>query len=260
LEKGRTVNINRDFTPRAYYYGIISWSSRFKDSLFTSLLRSVNAKRVSLIFGSVILAVFIFGAVKQKSSILIALMGAGFCQSIFQIILLYAFQVIYGYLFYKIGILFAFFMVGLGLAAWWFSRGGKYKQNAYSDLLYVQLGITVFSFALPLMVLWLTSVNSGFMSWVGANIFFPGLSLLSGLFGGSLFSYANHIYCIQTEGAGRRNSAALTYGLDCMGACLGAGLCGIFLIPIIGIVATCSLLAGLNLVVCGLLLFYLMGV
>ena len=51
------------------------------------------------------------------------------------------------------------------------------------------------------------------------------------------------------------SSGGLTYGLDIFGACIGAILTSVFLIPIIGIPMACVLVAGLNLVGLILLLF-----
>ncbi|MDD5194167.1 MAG: fused MFS/spermidine synthase [Candidatus Omnitrophica bacterium] len=248
LERNVPVRINRDFKPRLYYYGIISWGSRFRESIFTKVLKQVSEKKIYLIFALFLFGIAFFGARQPRNSISAALITAGFCQSVLQIILIYAFQVIYGYLFYKIGTLFASFMLGLGVSAWRFTKAKAPEQKTYSRLLGIQLAAAALFLILPLILSRLASLNLASISWLGANLFFPALSLLSGLLGGAIFAQANHIYLFQAESAGIEKTAAFAYGLDLLGACFGA-LSVVFLIPIMGIFSTCFLLASLNLVV-----------
>ena len=111
LSKDKNIKINYDFRPSAYYYGIIAWAARFRGSLFPKILKSVNERIIwiALCFFSVI---FMFlGRIRQRKPLaLFSVAVAGLSQSASQIILLFSFQIIYGYLFYKLGILFTFFM------------------------------------------------------------------------------------------------------------------------------------------------------
>jgi spermidine synthase len=238
---GKNIGINYDFRPSAYYYGIISWSSRFRDSAFTEALRSASEKKIWMI-----LALFCLSALLLRNIPLFFAACAGFSQMSFQMILLFSFQVIYGYLFYKLGLLFTFFMLGLALSSYWMSSEMQKVKNSSYLLALVQTGICAFALILPASLEGFSSTNNHFASLFGEIVYFPLVSFLSGFLGGLIFPLANKIYIAERkEGAGR--AAGLTYGLDLLGACFGAVLSAVFLIPILGIFKTCLFIALLNL-------------
>ena len=74
------------------------------------------------------------------------------------------------------------------------------------------------------------------------DLLFPLLAFLAGLLGGMEFPLAAHL----TKGATSR-VAGLIYGADLTGACFGALLTSVFLIPILGIPQTCYAVAMLAL-------------
>jgi hypothetical protein len=84
-------------------------------------------------------------------------------------------------------------------------------------------------------------------------VVFPALSLSAGLIEGYFFTSANQVYLTMSFNPDSARIAGLTYGWDLLGACVGAVLCSVFLIPIAGISITCVLLAVLNLLVFSLL-------
>ncbi len=164
----------------------------------------------------------------------------------FQMILLFSFQVIYGYLFYKLGLLFTFFMLGLALSSYWVSSEMQKVKNSSYLLALVQTGVCVFALILPASLEGFSSANNHFVSLFGEIVYFPLASFLSGFLGGLIFPLANKIYIAERkEDAGR--TAGLTYGLDLLGACFGAVLSAVFLIPILGVFKTCLFIALLNL-------------
>ncbi len=253
LNKKSNVMINFDFRPSSYYYGIISWSSRFSNSLFTKLLKTLDMKIILSGFGLILFILFLFCLHRPGKSLLAALAIGGFAQSAFQIILIFSFQVLYGYLFYKLGFLFAFFMLGLFVSAWLYSRGIFSLQQALRRVFWVQAAVVLFSVFIPLFLYGISKINSVFVVKLGANVFFPALSLFAGLFGGYLFGAVNQIYSATFSKLGAAKVAGLTYGWDLVGACLGAALCAVFLIPIAGITVTCILIGVSNLLVLCLL-------
>lgn len=244
LGKDSKIMLNFDFRPATYYYGIVSWSSRFSNSLFTKLMRSVNIKIILYVFGIALISLFLFCARRASRSLLAVLAVGGFTQSVFQVILIFSFQVLHGYLFYKIGFLFAFFMLGLFIAGWLYSRIKLSLNQAYSRIARVQFIIALFSLFIPIVLL----------SKLRGDVIFLGLSLCAGLLGGYLFGVANQIYSAKFSKLGAAKVSGLTYGWDLVGACLGAALCAVFLIPIIGVTLTCILLGVLNLVAVYLLI------
>lgn len=241
LKDSGNIGINCDFRPSAYYYGIISWSSRFRDSVFTKALRSAGEKKIWMI-----LALFCFLALLLRNIPLFSAACAGFSQMSFQMIILFSFQVIYGYLFYKLGLLFTFFMLGLALSSCWISSEMQKVKNGSYLLALVQTGVCVFALTLPASLEGFSSTKNHFASLFGEIVYFPLVSLLSGFLGGLIFPLANKIYIAERKE--REGSAAgLIYGMDLLGACFGAILSAVFLIPILGVFKTCLFIALLNL-------------
>ena len=250
LSKNGKTKINHDFRPSAYYYGIISWVARLEDSLFSKTLKSVNEKNIWLILSFLLIILVISKRAKSKKSlVLISVAIAGFSQSVIQVVLLFSFQIIYGYLFYKLGVLFTSFMLGLALASWWMSSMMNKIKASLRVIMRVQLGIFIFSLFLPVTLYWFSFARGAFLSWFGANIFFPAASMVSGLLGGLLFPLANKIYLDETGRKQYGRVSGLSYGLDLFGSCLGAAISAVFLIPLLGIGKTCLVVAVVNLAV-----------
>ena len=241
LKDSKNISINYDFRPSAYYYGIISWSSRFRDSIFTKMLKSVNEKKIWIT-----LALFCLLALSLRNIPLFSVACAGFSQMSFQMILLFSFQVIYGYLFYKLGLLFTFFMLGLALSSYWISSEMQKVKNSSYLLVLVQVGVCAFALTLPASLQGFSSTTSHFASLFGEIVYFPLVSFLSGFLGGLIFPLANKIYIAERK-EGEGSAAGLTYGFDLLGACFGAVLSAVFLIPILGVFKTCLFIALLNL-------------
>ncbi|MFA6320601.1 MAG: fused MFS/spermidine synthase [Candidatus Omnitrophota bacterium] len=254
LNKNKNVMLNLDFRPSSYYYGIISWSSRFTGSLFTKFLRALDIKVILSGF-LVIFSALIFFCRRPNRSLMAALAIGGFSQSVFQVVLIFSFQVIYGYLFYKIGLLFAFFMLGLFLSGWHYSRSVVSAMQARQKMLLSQSASVLFSVMIPVVLYRLSNTNSIFVSDLGSAVLFPALSLSAGLIEGYLFASVNQVYSAMAPDPGTAKIAGLTYGWDLAGACFGAALCAAFLIPIAGISITCFLLAALNILMLGMLVF-----
>lgn len=245
--KDTDTMVNFDFRPSAYYYGIISWSSRFGGSLFTKLLKTFDMR--TILSGSVFILLLLYISCMRhpRRSLLAALAAGGFSQSAFQVILIFSFQVLYGYIFHKLGLLFAFFMLGLFISSWRYSRRRFSLEEARRRMLLAQAGVVLFSISIPVILYGILKTRFAFAADLGANALFPVLSLFAGLLEGYLFSSINQVYLGTIKDGGGVEIAGLTYGWDLVGACLGAVLCGVLLIPVAGITTACLLIAALNL-------------
>ncbi|MCK4993551.1 MAG: fused MFS/spermidine synthase [Candidatus Omnitrophica bacterium] len=264
LQSSSRININHDFHPTAYYYDMVFWASHFRDSLFKKILKTINEKTIWL--GVILLSVLILSNAfirRQKRSfykqaVLSAVFMAGFAEMSFQIVILLCFQVIYGYVFYKLGLILTAFMIGL---VW----GAVCIKNILPKLekisrqvqvfICLQLAVCIYPLILPLIFSWLSKTSSSVMTWVGPNIIFPCLPIIAGFIGGMQFPLANKMYLGNKRVIGK--AAGINYGVDLFGACFGALLSGTFLIPILGIAKTCFLVAGLNAVV--LIMLFIMA-
>jgi len=252
------ATVNHDFKPISYYYGIIFWSTRFKDSLFSKMMDAVTRQRVWAAGLGIFILIIMAGLILKRTrrarekAALAAIAATGFSAIAVQIIILVSFQIIYGYLFYKIGIILTAFMAGLAIGGFRVTRMMPKLKNDISALIRAEGAVLLYPLILPLIFWYLAVSKSGLVLWAGSNILFPLLPLAAGVIGGVQFPLANKIYLGGDEKIGR--VAGLTYGVDLAGSCLGALLVGVFLIPVIGIPATCLIVSAMNLAVLVLLI------
>jgi spermidine synthase len=242
--------INHDSRPAAYYYGLIFWTTLFRDSVFSNILRSVTEAviwRSIGIFIILLAAISIIYGRSFKRSALLAVMTGGFSSMAFQILILLTFQTMYGYLFYKLGVILTAFMAGMALGALFVIKFMPETKRDRIFLMAVQGDLILFSVLLG-------AIFSKFCP----DSLFPVLSVIAGSIGGAQFAIANKILL------GRKRDAAtpvhpsenysqagrmsgLSYGIDLFGSFFGALLTGIFLIPILGIPKTSFAIALINL-------------
>jgi spermidine synthase len=249
LKQGRTA-INKDFHPIAYYYDMALWGSQFSHG-FGRILEAINPRRIY--FGAIALYLFLalpifFKAIRRKIpslGVLTCVATTGFAEITFQIITLLSYQALYGYVYYKLGIILTSYMIGLILGGWLII--GKLNKGAgHSLFIKTQVAICIYPLVLPVLFWVFSGLKSPLSFWLGSNIIFPFLPLIAGFIGGFQFPLANSIY-LKSIKADAGHSAGLTYGIDLFGSCLGAALTLIILVPVIGISQACILVAGLNL-------------
>jgi spermidine synthase len=106
---GRAAEVNEDFNPVLYYYHLLYWSSQFQGR-FGPL-----AAAAALV---VVLALLRFRPVP------LAVFAAGFASTSLQIVLLLAYQILYGSLYRQLGLLITLFMAGLAAGAFLIQRLG----------------------------------------------------------------------------------------------------------------------------------------
>lgn len=217
LEGKKTINL--DFIPISYFYNSVLWSSQFQGiekTVFTFLshLRSFWLLDIPLFL--FILFLIILWIKKRKTSFfLVPLAVMGFTTIVFEIIVIIAFQTLYGYLYQRIALLLASFMVGLSCGAY---RGKKRKIIDFSRLLFIQFG-----FMLIVLLFHLT------LKLHPPEILFFLFLLLLGFFGGDLFVVSNGLFLKE------RKDYGLGYGLDLLGSFLGALVASSVLIPLVGL-------------------------
>ena len=252
MAQSRVTAINTDFQPIAYYYDLVLWNTYFKYNL-KRLFKAVSPKRIYL--AAAFIYLFLLGPLWLKGSrgrapnrgVLTCVGLTGFAEITFQIVTLLAFQVIYGYVYYKLGIILTSYMMGLILGGLWITRMIEKNRGDYRLFVKVQWAIFIYPLILPLLFWTFISLKGGFSFWLGSNVIFLLLPVIPGIIGGFQFPLANKLY-LRSSSLEIGRSAGLTYGLDLFGSCLGAVLTTIFLLPIIGIPMTCLLVSGLNLV------------
>ena len=86
--------INRDLHPISYYYDMVYWSSRFRDSAVTAALSSLTPANTLCAVAIAAIAMFAFGAPSVARASALAVAVNGFSQMTFQVTILIAFQAI----------------------------------------------------------------------------------------------------------------------------------------------------------------------
>ena len=244
------AKINHDFTPISYYFDILFWATRFKDSLYSAVFKIVTERVVWVVTACVAALMLLAGLATRgagrgfERATLLAVAGNGFSQISLQVVTLVAFQILYGYLFYKLGFVMTAYMAGIALGGWRATRAIPGLKDE-KRLIALSIGaIGLYAMALPVIFNALSGLKGGVFFWMGSNVVFALLPLAAGFMGGFLFPLASKVRLAQGSGAG--SVAGVNYGADLAGACLGAVLSGAFLIPILGIAKMCYLVAGVN--------------
>ncbi|HDD72667.1 MAG TPA: hypothetical protein ENG00_01085 [Candidatus Aenigmarchaeota archaeon] len=222
LKKGKEVN--RDFMPLACYYHEVLWMSQFGESLLPVLL---------------ILLVLVMLFIIRTKPVPLSIFTTGFAASGLEVVLLIGFQILYGYVYLNIGIIFTAFMLGLVVGSFYMNRNPKGSRR---NLMEMDLMIFSYSLILPVIFACLSAFRERFLIFFSSQIIFPFLAFLIAVLVGMEFPLASRIY---KEGI--EHTAGVLYFSDLFGAFLGAVLVGAFLIPILGVFNVCILIGLLNL-------------
>ena len=211
--------LNLDLTPITYFYNSVLWSTQFKGLetkifSFFSKIDSFWLLGFPLILFIALLS--ILGLKRKKSSFyLVPLTVMGFTTIVVEIIMIISFQTFFGYLYNRIALLFASFMIGLCLGSFY---GKKRRKIDFRQILLIQFGFILLLFLL----------NVALKAHPSEFLFFIFL-LAMGFLGGDLFVVSNHLFLQE------RKNYGLGYGLDLLGSFLGVLAASSFLIPIVGL-------------------------
>ena len=127
------------------------------------------------------------------------------------------------------------------------------SPNWHKVLLGIEIAITGFCLLLPLALTAVFGLQKGDL--ISGELIFMILVVGAGVLTGSEFPLVNEILIQEGFAAGR--SAGVVDGFDHLGACLGAALTGTFLVPLLGTIQSSLFIAGLNLVSCLFIGFFL---
>jgi spermidine synthase len=242
--KGATEKINQDFSPLGMFYSVAYWNSLFSPHM-KWLFRWFE--QVSLKLLSIPLAIFTFlfliicfkaPTISTKLSIPFAIMASGFAGMIFDLALIYTFQAVYGYVFHQIGLLVAAFMVGIAAGSLTMTSLLKRVKRNFFFFIGLELAMILFSVALPAIFLLFSPYLDSPAVFSFFRVIFLVLSFLSGLLIGAQFPLANKIYLKHSPDLS--GTAGLLYGADLAGGWIGGLLGGVVLLPVLGLVQTCT--------------------
>jgi spermidine synthase len=289
--------INTDFQPVTYFYSLLLWTQfseteswRQSSSVTGKILHFLNRLSTWWFFIPIILFVLIrimylfppffkggLGGIFKKSTLKIqtrfnclwAVGTTGFAGMALELILIFAFQNIHGYIYQKAGLIVAVFMVGL--AAGGYASHKMVRRDANIDsrslprlresiflsrLLYFEIAIVLFAVLLPSGIRILSSHYFLHLP-ILVEIFFMLLVGIAGLLTGVEFPLASVIYLHSQEELGK--TAGMIDSADHIGAFCGSIVVGILFVPLLGITISCYFISLLNLTSVVFLLLQKMG-
>ncbi len=238
------AGINRDMAPIALYYMQAFWNKQFSPALmsFFGRLRVFNMPMAAaIIFFGLVPFLLIFRKKPEKLrdfSMLSCIASTGFAGMLLNLILIFAFQVYYGYIYQWIGVLVAVFMAGAAMGSFMMTRWIKTAEKSFRLLCFFDGAVIMLSLLLAF------SLRENFIYTWSAYASFLIFFLISGTFVGAEFPLACRLYLKSPQDASLAGS--VLYFADLTGA-WGAGLLGgVFFIPILGVFKSCMLLAVLK--------------
>ena len=239
------TRVNRDFEPIAYYFDMALWASRFH-AASTQVFRawaSVNfVELISVLaVGLLALAGALRLRIRAERRLAAAAGGCaatmGFTLLGLQMMLLLAFQAMYGYVYQQLAILMAAFMAGMAAGSAIGLRAVAKRPVRALVRLQILAGIA----PLGCLAVFANAGEAASAIWVGfvSQAVFPLLALLAGIIGGAEFPIASRIFF---DIAPQRGAGTI-YALDLAGSCAGAVFFAIYLLPVFGFLRTAVLIA-----------------
>ena len=260
------TRINRDFAPIAYYFDVALWSTRFSRT-YLRVFQTMAAVRFGPLATALALALFgLLGLVRwlpaaenrARASAGFCLAAMGFTLIGLEMLLLLAFQAIYGFVYQQLAIIIAGFMLGMALGSrWGLGRAARVTDLRDARRLFrLQLLAALSPVLLYVLFEALAAIKNPSTVFLASQILFPVLAVSCGLFGGYQFPVATRIFFSNSHH--KASGPGTLYALDLAGACLGAAVLSSYLVPVFGFQETAWLMAMVNLasaVLAGLLAF-----
>ena len=281
--------LNTDDRPAAALYRMRFWlqttaaahagpqapAEQRADVLGTLMRLDLNAALAAAALATVLAAVIgrLRGTAAYRGTAVLWSVGTtGMASMAVEIVLLYTFQTLYGYVYSMVGVVVGVFMAGLVLGALAMNRrlagrvacpGGRLPGHVLEreghmptqttawachpgggpglkTLVAIDIALAVLAAALVPLLGVLRMMESAAL--VQAVMF--ALVAAAGVLGGLVFPLAAAIALRERPEAGR--AAASVAAADYLGACLGALVTGALLVPVLGVGASCLVIAGVK--------------
>lgn len=235
--------INTDLNPTLYYHHLLYWISHFdtKTGILEILL--------------LLLAIAYLFTLRPVS---FAVFASGFSSSALLVILLLGFQILYGYVYHLLGVIVTLFMAGLALGSIAMNR--MLARRRILHLAKLEFALAVYAGLIPFALMGLHAIQNPILADNSA-VLIPLLSLIMGALVGLEFPLAGKLDLRQgsanpnSDGPHVTATAARLYTADFVGGCIGALLVSTLLVPLVGVMALCFLIAGLN-IISGLIILF----
>lgn len=236
---GATKKINKDFLPFAVFEMLIFWNKQFSVKLahFLEFFEGLSLKpmlAVVFIITSILFFLFSRNSKLKRLTIAYSIATTGFFGMLINLILIFSFQIIYGYLYYYIGILISIFMSGIAIGSILVTNNLERIKDNRRLFIKVEAMILVFSYLLAMMINSFSHYLHNYLVIFIIIFFIPGFLM------GLEFPLASRIYLQDKENIGR--ISGLLYAADLLGGCVAGILGGIIFLPILGLFNSCMVI------------------
>ena len=250
LSQAKGLLLNTDQQPVAYFFNLIIWARLSGQRLAQFMIRLQGLNIWWFIAPLILFALFriirrFAGkenlASYRRGNVIFAIASTGFIAMAVEILLLFVFQNIYGYIYQQVGLIVAVFMFGLALGSWGMNslllKGSPREAPWRGLLLGLEAIIGLFCLSLP----WLASLFvGGYDGKPPSQYSFMLLLLAAGILTGGEFPLAAKLHLTESRLVGY--TAGILDSSDHLGACGGALLTGVIFVPLLGVKETCLLL------------------
>lgn len=255
--------INTDLKPITYFFNLVLWDiisrpgglagERGKGSFFKTLSGLKYWNIIVFLLALLIIRIGYVGFTPQRRlahhrfNSLFTMFAIGFAGLSLELVLMFSFQNIYGYIYQKIGLIIALFMLGLAIGGYIANKViMKRERNWVKTLIWIEGLIVGFALILPFFLRLMITVSVNPIVFMVSEYLFVLLIAISGVITGLVYPVTNKLYLESSSGRVGQ-TAGLVDSADHLGACLGAILTGIIFVPLFGIEQTCFFVAALNL-------------
>jgi len=242
--------INQDLQPIGTYYNLALWNVMFYPSWrgFFNFISGVDLWWIAIPLGLFIISTLLWlrwgrAGRARYWPITLAIATTGLAGMTFSLVLLFTFQTLFGCLYQKIGVFIAAFMLGLAFGGLTMNNIMAKLRSEFLSFTKIESALITYSLLLPFILILFFAEIARLPAFIPEEMPLALLNCLAGFLIGLEFPLANKIY-LGVLPSGRVGQVAGTlYGSDLFGAIFGAILATVFLIPILGIIKTCFLIA-----------------
>ena len=245
FEGNSTARINCDERPIACFYNLVYWISSFHPRVAKIAAKTGRISQGWMVgMAGLILVLGLAARRAIAGGIPVLAMGAGsFSLMACEVSIILAFQVLYGYLYYRLSLIIAGLMLGMAMGTWAATHALGRDHRRSLPLIHGGIASYCLLFIFVIRLLAATTVKYS----VVIELVFLLLAAVIGLLVGFEYPIANSLYLEQKKGDSR--NAGVIYGLDLVGSSLGALFAGVWMLPALGITETMIILMLLNTVV-----------
>jgi len=235
---GATGKINQDLKPVAVFETLILWNKKFSANIahILKFFENLNLKiAFTFIFLITLLIFYVFyRSQSKKPFITYSIATTGFFGMLINLILIFSFQVFYGYLYHRLGLLISIFMAGTALGSIFITNKIDRIKNELGLFIGFEALIIIFTYIMALII---TGLH---LSMDFASLIFIALFFISGMLMGLEFPLASKIYMGKKANIGE--TVGILYSADLIGGWVAGIFGGIILLPVLGLFNTCMLI------------------